>query len=721
MKRHAFLLLWLAASVQAEPARLMSGEHADFTRLVVELPAPSRWVLGRTQIGYAFAAPGSALSGYDLTRVWDRIPRTRLLALRTEPENDALFLTLACACHVIAFEYRPGMVVLDIRDGPAPSNSEFEAPFQLEDPEPAGENATLSLRRNDVEGYSWIDLPPDGASPAFAGPPMTLPPHVASLDILRDALLLQISRGAAAGIVEMQLPEDPDIHQPVAADSFPWSQIRIGEPPGLAVAIPEADDEGLPPAAACIPDDRLAVPAWGSDAPALAQLAAARSGLFGEFDRIESAAVQAAVRVHIFLGFGAEAAQFAALLEGPDIAEEVAIYESLARLVDGEADPGSTFRDMLGCNGRAAFWAALAAEGLPLQGQMDRDAVLRSFQELPPHLQRSLGPPLARKFLDGGHVEAARIIRDGLARASGSTKAEVALLDAKAALDAGDPELARAEAARALEEGQWQPDALIALVKAHARDSHPLPPDIAAALLAFSRDAPGDADKTQILEAAVVALALSGQIDQGFSLAAQHGLSVTDLWDITTLRASDDTFLRHAILSAGGAVPEVHPETALSTAERLLELGFAQSAFAWLGPVVVDSPARQRRLAARAALETGAAKSALEHLADLSDPADHELRARAFVQLGQLEEARAAFLAAGLAEEADRVSIWQGDWDTPSERPDGAWRDASARLVPEPPDPAAGPLARGLALIDDSAAARAAIEALLSEVPGPDR
>ena len=55
MIRFLAIMTISAGGAAAETARVYSGEHADFTRLVIELPAQGDWTLGRTPMGYAFA------------------------------------------------------------------------------------------------------------------------------------------------------------------------------------------------------------------------------------------------------------------------------------------------------------------------------------------------------------------------------------------------------------------------------------------------------------------------------------------------------------------------------------------------------------------------------------------------------------------------------------------------------------------------------------------
>ena len=90
----AFFML-LAGPALSDTARVYSGEHADFTRLVVELSTDQDWTLGRTPMGYGFATGSDSQPVFDISTVWDRIPKSRLQALRTDPETGALQRTLA--------------------------------------------------------------------------------------------------------------------------------------------------------------------------------------------------------------------------------------------------------------------------------------------------------------------------------------------------------------------------------------------------------------------------------------------------------------------------------------------------------------------------------------------------------------------------------------------------------------------------------------------------
>ncbi len=88
--------------------------------------SPVKWALGRTEDGYELGLPASVTS-FDLTRAFEKIPRNRLAALWQDPQTGRLRFSLACACHAFAFEFRPDIVVIDIRSGPAPAESAFRS------------------------------------------------------------------------------------------------------------------------------------------------------------------------------------------------------------------------------------------------------------------------------------------------------------------------------------------------------------------------------------------------------------------------------------------------------------------------------------------------------------------------------------------------------------------------------------------------------------------
>lgn len=715
MIRALLLFLALGVQAQAQTARVLSGEHPDFTRLVIELPAGTEWSVGRTQTGYAFAARTGTQPDYDLASVWQRIPRTRLADLAVDPTSGALTLALGCDCHVFPFEYGAGIVVLDIKAGPAPAGSAFEAAFSLGTvPAPAPDTA---LAADTALAYDWLA---DRGTPPVAdfALPLPLDTGTVSLEPLRDELLEQIAKGAADGVVDMELPGKPAKQPVIDHAELPWSHIRIGEEPGVTVTNPGAliAEDAVPPS--CADPTLVDLPTWGDDLLPHDLLVAARAGLYGEFDVPDEASVLRSTRQLLYLGFGVEARQHLAML-GDGAASDVApIYRSMSHLVDGETDPPSPFAGMLECDGPAALWAALAQDRLPAGPGVNRDAILQAFLALPAHLRRHLGSALAEKFLAVDDTEAVRMIRDAMERSPNVDAGALALIDAKASLQEGDADAAQAHAETAVALDGDRAENLVALVETHFRKLQPMDPEVAEALMAIRRETEDGEVGAEVDRAIVLALALSDQGEAAFKADPAPSV-LSDLWQVIVARAADDDFLRQAVLPADAPRPDVAQDVARAMAERLLALGFPDATLVWLGPVVASDPVDQRVMAAKAQLSRRDAATALALLEGITDPEAEALRASALLLLGDLSAAHSALSKAGDSETATRVGLWNGNLSGLPPESAEAWQATADLAEPLPGAEATGLLGRGSQTVEASLAARDAIDALLADVPPP--
>ncbi len=718
MIRSLAFLLAMSSAASAESARVYSGDHGTFTRLVVELPAATEWNVGRTTNGYAFAIRGEAQPDYDLSGVWQRISKARVSALQVDPKTGALQLSLACDCHVFPFEYRPGAIVLDIKPGPPPTGSVFESPFD----DAPGPSAVTQLSDTAGRGatYNWLsEATRDRARPSETLP-LPLPTGEVSLDPLRNALLEQIARGAADGIVDMGLPMPKRRPVGQGPDDLPWSSVMLGEHPGLQVRDPDAFVAGSEPAGNCLADNLLDIAAWGGDGSALDLLAAAHTGLYGEFDVADPEAVMRSVRSHLFLGFGAEALQISELAKGASGDDLMPYYQSMARILDGDTDPGTPFAKMLDCDGPAALWAALAHDRLPAAKGVNRKAILRSFLALPPHLRAHLGSSLAEKFIALGDPDAVRTIRDAMERTPHVDTATVALLDAERELHQGNADAAQAHAREVISLEGNAAEGFVALVEAHFQKLAPVGPDVAEALISGRGEARGTGLLGKVDRAIVLALALSGQIEAAFQHESARGDTLVDLWRVALALATDDDFLRHAVLPADGVPSQVPADLRLEVSRRLVSLGFPDAALAWLGPTRPDDPSDRRLVAAEAMLGLGDARSGLALLDGLAGPEAEGLRAQALLQLGDLRAAEEALSASGQPDAAVRTNLWEGDWSRLDPATPELWQTAASLTQPTVADDASGLLGRGAQALEASVASREAIEALLTNVARPN-
>jgi len=209
----AFALTLAAGLAAAETVTLTSGEHEGFTRIVVDLDEATPWQVGRTPDGYVLRLARQGIR-FDLSGVFRNIPRTRLAAIWADPGSGDLRFGVGCACHAIPFEFRENVIVVDIKDGPPPPGSAFE---QSLDGRAMPGLAARDMRRPKARpgssppaGLNLTRLRTDPAAATVALP-------AADLEFARDALLQQLSRGSAQGLVNMALPSEPPPDRSAAA------------------------------------------------------------------------------------------------------------------------------------------------------------------------------------------------------------------------------------------------------------------------------------------------------------------------------------------------------------------------------------------------------------------------------------------------------------------------------------------------------------------------
>lgn len=726
-----FMAMTSAASAQA--VRVTSGEHDGFTRLVFDYGEVVDWQMGRASDGYELRLAGKAPS-YDLTKTFALIGKSRLAALWAAPDTGNLHIGLACACHAIPFEFRPGIVVVDLKDGPPPKGSSFElaldgmpappidAPAQLR---PKRRVETVAPQASVPAEFNWIEannsLSPD--RPAAPRPsqsaPAVLPPDP-GLQPLRDSLMQQMARGASQGVVDMaSLPKDSP---PMAEGRFPSAQIRIGPAPTSVNQSPGSAQGDLgATGTACLPASSFDFATWGDDTqPFVDQMATARSGLSGEFDKPEPDAVLRAVRFQLFLGFGAEARQ---MLQAFDFdSKERKTLDALGRLLDGLGDPNGTFQGQAACSGPVALWSLVADKTLRVGDPINSAAVRLAFSALPLHLRKQIGPELADRFLTFGDKDSARAIHDAIVRAPGQSEAAVSLIAAELELQSGEAAKAEHTATEVIAEtGQDQPEALIALIDARIAQTLPVSADIAFRLRTHLSEHTGSALEPRIEQALVLADAASGNFGAAFDGLESTPEQGAKVWSLLLALAEDEVFLTYAVIDPTTAKPELEDEIAAGIARRLVGLGLPASAKVWLANVkapdpllVAETELKDRNaIAALAALEgaTGELASALEMQA-LEVLGEEELRATLLENTGDL-----AAISAGQAR--------AGSWDLLAEKGDAPWKTLADK-VKETPAPVQtedglpyGALARGHDLIAAGTDTRSAIDALLAVLPSP--
>lgn len=767
------LLLLPALPAMAQDLPMRSGEHGAFTRLTLPVPPGRPWRLGRTDDGYGLRLEGPPVV-IDDSAVFTRIARNRLAGLRRV--DSGVDLIIGCACHIRAFT-EDGLLVIDIRDGPAPPGARFEA--RLGGPIAAGNTASRPAR----SGLDWTRRMLGDASPGVSTDPLSLGATAPIPDPTqaRDLLLHHFARAAAKGLIAGSLGEAlrpdrtaPDTAQPASGtpsgDALQPTEATLPADPlrNLLIDAETAHDRArrgsfradlTPDGARCLPDQLFALRDWGDDRPIGAQLADGRRALMGEFDRPEPAAVEALARLYLHLGFGAEAAELLRALP-VDLADGDILADLAALMDEALPRPQARFAGMAGCDGEVALWAALAAPELPPGMQIDTAAVRRGFSALPVALRRHLGPPLAQRFLQMGDLETAQALRDATRRAPGLGAPGLDLVDAELARARGRPEEASATLAPvAASNTPDAAEALVALVD--SRRAAGVPVDMATVenIAALAYQHRGTPKGARLARSEALGLALNRRFDAAFAVrdrlaeadATAAAALTAELLPILGDTADEVTFLSRLLSEdawRGGAMPL---DTRVQLAERLLAAGFPEVVAEAL-PAAETARPEERRLLARAALALSDPRGALrlvagEAIPDLSREDDHadanettRMRAAALAGLGEHRAAAAAYRAAGMPEDATRSAWLARDWERTATVADGVRAALAARRLPAPEIPgqgdaalpvpgdmsdaeadpdaeAEGALAAARTLLEEAAETRALLTALLAGAP----
>lgn len=726
MLRLSLLLLALATPLWAAPARVISGEHDGFTRLVVELADPAAWSVGRSADGYELRIAG-AKPDYDLSVAFAVIGRSRIAALSVDAATGGLQAAVGCLCHVSAFEFRPGTLVLDFKDGPPPPESPFEV--ALPDASPQTESAPVP-EADPANGRAfaehWVDhalgvapspAPPPSLAAAertVANPPAQQPDP--ALAPLRDDILREISRGVAQGIVTVDLPEMMEPAEPEAPDqATDQTRLGFGQLDMLAqVTVGGPGREGADLSAegmTCPTDVQLDLAAWGDDRPVWEQISTARSGLTGEFDRLDPAAVSRAVRFHLFIGFGQEALTLLQALGSDDV--DAALWRSLAHLVDGREDPQPTFADMGLCDSTAALWALLSAP-VGQKIKVNMTAVQRGFSALPSGLRQNLGPGLIERLMAMGEIDAVDVVTNAIARSGGEADRGVVLISAEVAAQAGDFDAADRLLEPLLQDaGPQTAEALVARIETMAARALPLPPSTLPEIEAYAAERAGGPDADRFLRAKSLALALTGDFARAFAGAPQAEAMQQDLWRLLAALGTDDAVLAHAAVLPGDGPPAAGMAEAVIFAERFLQLGLPDQAQIWLAGVREADPL----LAARIALANRDGMAVLAHLRGVNGSEADQMRIAAHILTGDNRSAATDLGRLGEAQAASAALARAGDWDALRQGGMPEWQVAALAALPQTALVPTAPLAEGMALADQAKNTSSALRALLASLP----
>lgn len=769
--RAIIILLCWAEVVHAQSIAVRSGEHENFSRLVIYTQSPGNWDFGRIEDGYELRLASPEIS-YDISQAFDLIPRTRIHALENLGEGR-LKIRSDCDCHAAVFVAEGGQIVIDITTGPMPDN---ERSF----------NAFLDQRMSasDEHGHTPSDaiaarlglpLLLGAQTGSTTDPDTTIAPAEATTDTLDDkldvlspkpaagqqpnedrvqqtelALIKQLGRAAAQGLVDANLstleaevkrvtqPTAPQVLEPAPPPPAPVENLEENQHIAVQTSIDRetiaqtslvvSTQEGM----ACRPDEYFAIESWGGDIRNGIDLARHKAGFLGEFDRPNQRIATARTRHLIYLTFGAEAKTLISQYYNDIVTPDTLMQ--MAEIMDGQQSERATeLVPQMGCDGKTALWAALAQPKFRPGQEINIKSIVMSFSELPLHLRRHLGPNLAQKFLEVGKTKTAKALRNALDRAGDEHGASYELLEARLELQEGDQDKAEDRLAELVnDDTDISPQAALEFMNTRLSQNRPVPERIIKIASTYAYEQRETALGAELKMAEIRALAeisdfktAYAQIERGISdeqLGPTHVAQLhRDLLEKVTQNGSDSQFARYS-LGHAPSLPKLDMSLRTAISQRLLNLGFTNSARAYLDVEGNIPDARQRMIFAEIALKQLKPDVALGYLAGLESETALMLRARAMAMAKDYKSASQLYQLLNEQEE-QQVADWRsGAWKTLSAQSNSPLRDAS-RLMLTAQDKSAitsqGTLAQNAALLEASENTRSILGKLLSTLPSP--
>lgn len=755
------ILLFAPAMGVAQHVIVRSGEHTDFSRLAFEFSDAVEWEMGRVEDNYEIRIRGTGLR-IDISEVYQRISHDRIENLTISKDNSRITLGLGCKCHADAFEFRPGLLVVDVKEGLPPETSRFEADFssgeliesQYSDAvvvEQIPQNTPENLRENPVVDLPFRPIKEHPSSKIYEvqlGESFKVDTQAPTKDVaeMQSEILHQISRAASQGLLDASVPDtiqvtknDHEIDQaPEHFTAFPGPiqhiNIHIENSIDREFASLSERIEMTGSGSKCLPDTLFSISEWGNEESILAKISEQRGIISGEFDKADTKAVLSLAKAYIYAGFGAEALSVLSLF---DLSlEEKGALVAMAQIVDAAPyEHHAIFTNQIECGADSALWAALYIPTLSKQVSINKASILGAFSGLPAHLRQLLGPKLAQKFLQIGDVNTARALRNSISRAPGDVSSEFQLIDAKLNLERGlTDSVEHALEDIIIADSIVAPRALIELLELRLQRGGEMDPQI----LATAESHIFEQQDTKIAAELkrLIALSFGQSGDFSKALHALYEMEKYEKLDKNALTATWEKVVENLAMNAPEAAllefvfaaqydldhQNISRKIRRELALRLLEEGWPVQA-----EMVLKAPkspvADDRVILARVELLVGEAENVLKRLENVAGNEAAKLRALAYEMSGNYLGAAKEYRALG-DEESQKSTAWKAeDWAQLSIIGSEADRVAARLMLSrdqiggEAATAFRGTVAHDANLLKKSESERQSIEKLLEEYP----
>ena len=753
----------LAGAVEAQTVEVRSGEHENFTRLIVDLPQrqPFEITYGVDSASIVFSNQTFA---FDTAPVFARISRDRIQDVEVASDQKGLKIQLGCDCEVSTFWHGPSLLVMDVReaevsvllkDEPLSPGKESDQPPRKIDLDSLPDTTSLAASLVEFESSPISTLETDTTRSEDVPLTKKSEANDQKLQEARQRLAMQIGRAASQGLLSPRTSLRRNIDEPQPTEGVLEQEQPIDEEPNDTLSHVNlhaqssmdrdflallGSNDGTTPAMSCLPDDMLDVGAWGTDAPFAEQIGTLHTNLTNEVDAVQHETAIGLIKLYLFYGFGAEANAMLDLVDLP--MRDTHLYHSISEIMEhGYASSGSILSDQLSCDNFAALWSVLSYEELPRDIPVESDAALRAFDTLPRHLRSHLGPVLSRRLLEGGHDTAADNVLRILDRHEETITTQAQLVEAEINIHEGQPN----EAMETLQEvvssnSEPSPDALISLIDTSILTEGNVSYDQAMLAGAYAQQYKGDTKRKDLVRVYLIGLAASGAFEQAYQefealrseLQDDVQLNVrSELLNQLSRKSDEITFVQLVLGKYRSNLDLLNPSVANSAADRLYELGFYETARSFVAAETVGQANRKRKLLrAKISLAAGEPEQVETDLSGLESEEAIKLLADARSLSG--DHATAAELYAQIDDEEKTIrELWLAeDWQNLMDVDNSALSDVAALVASSDQSPTESQssvsdedsnrvLARNRGLLQQSSATRETIGQILQASPSP--
>lgn len=457
-------LICCATSAKSEVV-VTSGEHATYSRLVFPASDDVTYKLlsGAREITVTL---DGFQEQFDLSRVFDRIPKTRIIAVEQSSESlgSKLVIKLACNCLGLAYKLNQYLVI-DVIDNDDSRfavlsdeieteevTSEARADTQKPVPrKPTDPNTELNKRTFGTNNDAMHDPRLDKTITKAKKSPQKNTKENGEFEKAKNSLIRQLETAAEQGLVdftrETNTPETQNQNQDPLRESIVkelsktqpeefLDSIRIKKPKETESREQVVEAEDTPDERNCFPGTRLDPENWADDRTFNNQLSELRSNLLGEFDQPSPSELEKLIKFYLFFGLTIEADQLLESFE-TDFPDRKLLTQ-ISNILGGRAISKPNFFGDTNCDSRAGLWSALNGSPLSIEGSLAEDSILSAYGELPTPLKDIVANRLVDQLIDNDRVEMAGKILEINKRNAKKKGHEIKFLEARILAKNGD-------------------------------------------------------------------------------------------------------------------------------------------------------------------------------------------------------------------------------------------------------------------------------------------